>query len=59
MISFFFFNFQEEIICLISQKVHFVISGDNEETGVRTFADPHRTILQRGGIDSFIMAVSK
>ncbi|CAF3366379.1 unnamed protein product [Rotaria sp. Silwood1] len=40
-------------------KVHFVISGDDEETGVRTFEDPHRKILQRGSIDSFIMAVPK
>lgn len=42
-----------------NSKVHFVISGDNEETGVRTFEDPRRKILQRGGIDSFIMAVPK
>ncbi|CAF1178747.1 unnamed protein product [Adineta steineri] len=40
-------------------KVHFIISGDDEETGVRTFEDKHRKVLQRGGIDSFIMAVSK
>ncbi|CAF3607443.1 unnamed protein product [Adineta steineri] len=40
-------------------KVHFIISGDDEETGVRTFEDPHRKVLQRGGIDSFIMAVTK
>jgi len=33
--------------------------GDNDETHVRTFADPHRTVLQRGGIDAFIMAVPK
>ncbi|CAF4044663.1 unnamed protein product, partial [Rotaria sp. Silwood2] len=42
-----------------SSKVHFVISGDDEETGVRTFEDPHRQILQRGSIDSFILAVPK
>ncbi len=40
-------------------KVHFILSGDNDETRVRTFADPHRHILQRGGIDAFIMAVPK
>ena len=40
-------------------KVHFVLSGDNDTTQVRTFADPHRQILQRGGIDAFIMAVPK
>ncbi|UJR27333.1 hypothetical protein I4U23_008626 [Adineta vaga] len=42
-----------------SSKVHFIVSGDDEETGVRTFDDPERKILQRGGIDSFIMAVPK
>ena len=40
-------------------KVHFVIHGDDDQTHVRTFADPHRQILQRGGIDAFIMAVPK
>ena len=43
----------------VDSKVHFVISGDDEETGARTFEDPRRKILQRGGIDSFIMAVPK
>ncbi len=41
------------------KQVHFVIGGDDDETSVRTFADPHRKILQRGGIDAFIMAVPK
>jgi hypothetical protein len=40
-------------------NVHFVLSGDDDETQVRTFADPHRQILQRGGVDAFIMAVPK
>ncbi|CAF4193018.1 unnamed protein product, partial [Adineta steineri] len=40
-------------------KIHFVLSGDSDTTHVRTFADPHRQIFQRGGIDSFIMAVPK
>jgi hypothetical protein len=40
-------------------KVHFILSGDTDETQVRTFADPRRTILQRGGIDAFIMTVPK
>lgn len=40
-------------------KVHFIISGDDEDSGVRTLEDPKRKILQRGGIDSFIMAVPK
>ncbi|CAM4771183.1 unnamed protein product [Rotaria magnacalcarata] len=42
-----------------SSKVHFIISGDDDETGVRTLEDPKRKVLQRGGIDSFIMAVPK
>ncbi|CAF0742236.1 unnamed protein product [Didymodactylos carnosus] len=40
-------------------KVHFIISGDDDETGVRTLEDPNRTILQRGGIDAFVMSVPK
>ena len=40
-------------------KVHFVLSGNDDSTQVRTFADPHRQIFQRGGIDAFIMAVPK
>ena len=40
-------------------KVHFVLSGDDDETHVRTLTDPKRTILQRGGIDAFIMTVPK
>ncbi|CAF3969202.1 unnamed protein product, partial [Adineta steineri] len=40
-------------------NVHFVLYGDDDETHIRTLADPHRKILQRGGIDSFIMAVPK
>jgi hypothetical protein len=40
-------------------KVHFIVSGDENETEVRTFADPHRQILQRGGIDAFVMTVRK
>ena len=40
-------------------KVHLVISGDDHETQVRTLADPRRPVLQRGGIDAFIMTVPK
>ena len=40
-------------------KVHFVLSGNDDTTQVRTFADPHRQIFQRGGIDAFIMSVPK
>ncbi len=40
-------------------KVHFILSGDKNETHIRTFADPHHSIFQRGGIDAFILAVPK
>ena len=40
-------------------KVQFIVSGDDDETKVRTFADLRRPILQRGGIDAFIMTVPK
>ena len=40
-------------------KVHFILGGDDDQTEVRTFSHPNRSILQRGGIDSFLMAVPK
>jgi len=40
-------------------KVHFILSGENDQTHVRTLSDSHRSILQRSGIDAFIMAVPK
>ncbi len=40
-------------------KVHFVLSGNEGDTAIRIFDDPHRPIFQRGGIDAFIMAVPK
>ena len=40
-------------------KVHFVLSGYDQETSIRTFADPHREIFLRGGVNAFIMAVPK
>ncbi|CAF1313923.1 unnamed protein product [Adineta ricciae] len=42
-----------------NSKVHFILAGDDDETQVRTFADPRRKILQRGGIDAFVMTVPK
>jgi hypothetical protein len=42
-----------------NSNVHFILSGDHHNTQIRTFADPHRAILKRGGIDAFIMAVPK
>jgi hypothetical protein len=36
-----------------------MIHGNDDNTSIRTFSHPHRSILQRGGIDSFIMAVPK
>jgi hypothetical protein len=40
-------------------NVHFIVSGDDDTTPIRTFSAPHRVIFQRGGVDSFIMAVPK
>ena len=42
-----------------NSKVHFILAGDDGETQVRTLADPKRKILQRGGIDAFIMTMPK
>ena len=44
---------------MILFKVHFVIGGNDDQTQIRTFSDPHRKIFQRGGIDAFILAVPK
>jgi len=40
-------------------RVHFILSGDLDETQIRKLENPHRTILQRGGIDAFILSVPK
>ena len=36
-----------------------MLSGDDDETSIRTFSDPHRPIFQRGSIDGFILAVPR
>ena len=40
-------------------KVHFVLSGEKDQTNIRTFSDSHRKIFQCGGIDAFVMSVPK
>lgn len=40
-------------------KVHMVLYGDLQETGVRILDDKNRTAFRRGGVDSFVMAVKK
>lgn len=40
-------------------KVRIILSGDEGETGVRQLNDTKRRLFNRGGIDSFIMAVPK
>ncbi|XP_038068153.1 uncharacterized protein LOC119737688 [Patiria miniata] len=42
-----------------SSKVHFILSGEDDETEVRTFEDDKRPILQTGCVDRFVMAVPK
>ncbi|UJR18699.1 hypothetical protein I4U23_005606 [Adineta vaga] len=42
-----------------NSNVHFVIHGDDDDTTIRTFVDPHRQIFQRGSVDAFLMAVPK
>ncbi|CAF3412739.1 unnamed protein product, partial [Rotaria socialis] len=39
-------------------KIHFVLSGDNDETGIRLL-DAERPIVERGDIDSLLMAVPR
>lgn len=40
-------------------QVQFVLSGDYDQTHIRTFSNPNRSIFQRRGIDAFIMSVPK
>ncbi|GAB6020442.1 polycystic kidney disease 1-like 2 [Chamberlinius hualienensis] len=40
-------------------KVFFILSGDDDESEVRHFADDQRKIFEKGGVDVFIMAVPK
>lgn len=40
-------------------KVSFILSGEDEETGVRRLEDPFRTPFRRGETNSFVMAVPK
>ncbi|CAF1272127.1 unnamed protein product [Adineta ricciae] len=40
-------------------NVQFVLCGNNHQTRIRTLMDPQRSILQRGGIDAFLMSVPK
>ncbi|UJR12876.1 hypothetical protein I4U23_017050 [Adineta vaga] len=40
-------------------KVHFVLSGEKDQTNIRTFSNSNRKIFERGGIDAFVMSVPK
>lgn len=40
-------------------QVHFILSGEYEETDVRPLSDPKRKILRRGATDGFLLAVPR
>ena len=40
-------------------RVQFILTEDHGETFVRTLSVPHRSILQHGGIDAFVIDVPK
>ena len=40
-------------------KVSMIFSGDEDETPPRLIFDDKKPVLERGGIDSFIMAVPR
>ena len=40
-------------------QVQFILSGEADETDVRTLADPQRPILRRSATDSFVMATPR
>ncbi|XP_035210182.1 polycystic kidney disease protein 1-like 2 [Stegodyphus dumicola] len=40
-------------------KVHFILSGEDDETEVRTFTDDQREIFKRGALNMFVMSVPR
>ena len=40
-------------------KVYFILSGEEDETEVRHFEDPHRKIFRKGDNNAFVMAVPR
>ena len=40
-------------------KVQFIVSGDTDETDIRTLADNQRKILQKDSVNVFVMAVPR
>ncbi|XP_063961569.1 polycystin family receptor for egg jelly-like [Lytechinus pictus] len=40
-------------------RVHIIITGDHNDSGVRTLHDPKRKVLQSGGVDSFLLTSSR
>ena len=40
-------------------QVHFILSGEQDETDVRALNDTKRKVLQRGNVDVFAMTCSR
>lgn len=40
-------------------KIHFILTGDNDETSVQSIENSKKRFFQRGSIDSFIFSVPK
>ncbi|KFM71583.1 Polycystic kidney disease protein 1-like 2, partial [Stegodyphus mimosarum] len=40
-------------------KVHFILSGEDDETEVRTFTDDQREVFKRGALNMFVMSVPR
>ena len=38
-----------------TSQIYFVLTGEDEDTGVRCFTDPSRKLFKAGGIDSFLL----
>ena len=38
-----------------TSQIYFVLTGEDEDTGVRCFTDPNRKLFKAGGIDSFLL----
>ena len=40
-------------------KVQFIVTGEDNESQVRTLSDPTRSFFKKGSLDTFLMSVDK
>ena len=42
-----------------TSKVQFILTGEDDETDVRTLSDPTKNFFTKGALDTFLMSVEK